>query len=145
MLWEFLRSDATCCYTWKFLPSMEGRIHEWGMQQKIQSLAYHSLAAQCRQSALCVHTRNTKTSPLRWLLTTVVQRFRNWSLRLVSVFHNQDLFAKRTFADVIRSVYLNRDDHTDACSQREEDGMALDMYLRGSILLHEYVHVSFPC
>ena len=30
-------------------------MHEWGMQQKIQSLAYHSLAAQCRQSALCVH------------------------------------------------------------------------------------------
>ena len=59
--------------------------------------------------------------------------------------HNRDLFAKRAFADVIRSVYPNRDDDADSCGQWAEEGMTLDMYLLGSILLHEYKYVHLPC
>ena len=53
-------------------------------------------------------------------------------------------FAERTFADVIRSVYPNRGDDADACGRWEEEGMTLDMYLLGSILLHEYTYVPLP-
>ena len=63
----------------------------------------------------------------------------------MSVLYNRDLFAKRTFADVTRSVYPNRDDDADACGQWAEEGMTLDMYLLGSILLHEYTYVHLPC
>ncbi|TKA22033.1 hypothetical protein B0A50_08415 [Salinomyces thailandicus] len=37
-------------------------------------------------------------------------------------------------------VYPNRDDFDDACATWADEGMAQDMYLLGSILLHEYTH-----
>lgn len=37
------------------------------------------------------------------------------------------------------SVYPNRDDNINACSNWSEEGMTQDMYLLGSIILHEYV------
>ena len=45
---------------------------------------------------------------------------------------------------MIRSVFPNRDDHADACSTWAEDGMTEDMYLLGSVLLHEYAYVNLP-
>ena len=46
---------------------------------------------------------------------------------------------------MIRSVYPNRDDNADACSEWADEGMTTDMYLLGSILLHEYAYVLLPC
>ena len=46
---------------------------------------------------------------------------------------------------MIRSVYPNRDDNAGACAEWADEGMTTDMYLLGSILLHEYTYVSLPC
>ena len=36
------------------------------------------------------------------------------------------------------SVYPDRDDNANACNEWAADGMSQDMYLLGSVLLHEY-------
>ncbi|MCJ1425510.1 hypothetical protein MMC29_003410 [Sticta canariensis] len=38
-------------------------------------------------------------------------------------------------------VYPDRDDNPDACNTWEDQGMSQDMYLLGSVLLHEYTQV----
>lgn len=50
----------------------------------------------------------------------------------------QTWFSKWFVAETNPRVYPDRDDNPDACSTWEDEEMTQDMYLLGSVLLHEY-------